>query len=436
MSRDIVVDKSLVSGEARHTAHVKFHESDGSLYPKEYQYKCDDSIVDAFSKKGAFNHTVDVSGQTKKIRVLKVHENYISTKATKTLPSLFKVGEVKKVQIQGTITSTRDFKIGDEVKICKSSRWWIDDDIHNPKDMVGKITKIIDKDSYIRVIWGNKTQNGYSKEDLDLVTEDSSKVVLGIFRSGDKVKILKDTNGHEYHIGQIVTLETRRERTYDKGKFVWTTGLGENSGVVREEDIELAESQPMVWPKMVNKGSPEYFTKLSLATGVELDQIAASRLVSRDYNESDSSLRARIIALDEKIAIPVDNPSWISDTVVVKDREYGGPQWTTINFEIKPTKEEINMSTTRRTVTIELIDDDKGLDVSDALVAQFENILIETDSDSAIRELLMTADVADKLEEHNVRRLSTVDLEILQRTGNEVKLRAVKLNQLRWNVKA
>lgn len=96
---------------------------------------------------------------------------------------------------------------------------------------------------------------------------------------------------------------------------------------------------------------------------------------------------------------------------------------------------EENKTMNRRTVTVELFDDDKGLPVEKALVASFENVVTEDDDETTIREILMNKDIAKTLEKHNEKRKCIVNEEILQRTGNEVNLNEVKLKSLRWVVK-
>lgn len=100
---------------------------------------------------------------------------------------------------------------------------------------------------------------------------------------------------------------------------------------------------------------------------------------------------------------------------------------------IKQNEENI-MSTTRRVVTVMLMDDDKGLDVADSLVCKFKNIVTEDSDNTVIQEVIMDNDISSALSKHNTKRQQTVDVDILQRTGNEVKLRPVKLKNLRWVV--
>lgn len=136
----------------------------------------------------------------------------------------------------------------------------------------------------------------------------------------------------------------------------------------------------------------------------------------------------------------IDGDRWFSET-------YYGNRWVVVPraiFEIEVTENQTQkqpisgekpMANTRRTVRIELIDNDAGLDVQNALVAAYDNIMTEDDDATTIQELIMTKDIARKLREHNERRASQVDLDVLKRTGNEVMLQPVKLKDLTWVVK-
>lgn len=98
-------------------------------------------------------------------------------------------------------------------------------------------------------------------------------------------------------------------------------------------------------------------------------------------------------------------------------------------------QEESNMSNTnRRVVNVKLLDNDSGLPVEDALVAQFDNIVTEDSNDVVVQEILLNKKIADAIAKHNQKRVEQTDLEILKRTGNDVKLRPVKLKDLTWVV--
>lgn len=89
----------------------------------------------------------------------------------------------------------------------------------------------------------------------------------------------------------------------------------------------------------------------------------------------------------------------------------------------------------RRTVVVELIDPDKGLPVEDSLVLRTKSLVTEDTDEVTIREVLMKFPVAQQLAKHNEKRATIVNEEILNRTGNEVFLRPVKLKDLQWVVK-
>jgi hypothetical protein len=97
-------------------------------------------------------------------------------------------------------------------------------------------------------------------------------------------------------------------------------------------------------------------------------------------------------------------------------------------------KEEVKMGN-RRVVNVQLMDDDKGLDINAALVNDFGDVVTEDNDEITIQQLIMDTDMRDILEMHNNVRTEQVDLDILQRTGQVVNLRPVKLKQLRWIIK-
>lgn len=101
--------------------------------------------------------------------------------------------------------------------------------------------------------------------------------------------------------------------------------------------------------------------------------------------------------------------------------------------------QEANMAkTTRNLVRVVLIDQDAGLDVAKSLVKDFGTFVSEGSESELINEILMDTkhNVESVLRGHNAARAKEVDLDILQRTGNEVKLREVKLKDLTWKVTA
>ena len=90
--------------------------------------------------------------------------------------------------------------------------------------------------------------------------------------------------------------------------------------------------------------------------------------------------------------------------------------------------------TQRTTVTVELWDDSKGIEAQDSLV--YSTNMITADSDQVvIQQVLLEKNVKKHLERHNDHRTDMLNQDILERTGNEVYLREVKLKDLRWSVK-
>lgn len=100
-------------------------------------------------------------------------------------------------------------------------------------------------------------------------------------------------------------------------------------------------------------------------------------------------------------------------------------------------KQEENIMTNRKIVTVSLIDNDPALDVSLSVVASFDNLVTEDSNEVLFQEILMNPefDISGKIKEHNEKRTQQVDLAIKKATGNSVTLEPIKLKQLTWSVK-
>lgn len=94
-------------------------------------------------------------------------------------------------------------------------------------------------------------------------------------------------------------------------------------------------------------------------------------------------------------------------------------------------KEENNM-TNRRNVIIELFDNSKGIEDEDALVFETEVVTSESDVNKILQGVLLEEanTISESLEVHNEMRMEKIDLDILQRTGNEVYLQPIKFKDL------
>lgn len=97
-------------------------------------------------------------------------------------------------------------------------------------------------------------------------------------------------------------------------------------------------------------------------------------------------------------------------------------------------KEESKMSN-RRVVNIQLLDNDKGLPVEFSLVGSWDGVVTEDSDAITVQEIISTGEVVKLIDQHNTIRKGEVNLDILNRTGNEVKLRPIKLKDLTWVVK-
>ena len=109
---------------------------------------------------------------------------------------------------------------------------------------------------------------------------------------------------------------------------------------------------------------------------------------------------------------------------------------TVTGYSIDLTKpEESKMAQVeRKVVNVQLIDQDAGLPVEHSLVHDFGAILTEDSHSTTIQQLIVEHPVAQFITEHNAVRAKQVNLDILNRTGNEVFLQPVKLKDLTWKI--
>jgi len=93
--------------------------------------------------------------------------------------------------------------------------------------------------------------------------------------------------------------------------------------------------------------------------------------------------------------------------------------------------------TTRRTVTVNLYDDSKGIKDEVANVYSTDEVTSETSSERIIQQLLFNEshEISQAISDHNEYRVEQVDLDILQRTGIHVTLRPLEFKDLRWEIK-
>jgi hypothetical protein len=130
---------------------------------------------------------------------------------------------------------------------------------------------------------------------------------------------------------------------------------------------------------------------------------------------------------NNEVKIHVSNEeTYISDTKIV-DGSY--------SLKLNNTKEQ---KMKRRTVIVELFDDNQGLDVKHSRVL-CEEVVTESDNDNSIIQQMLLESGSDSvgkaIKDHNLLRSETVDEKILQNTGNKVMLREVKIEDLRWSIR-
>jgi len=155
------------------------------------------------------------------------------------------------------------------------------------------------------------------------------------------------------------------------------------------------------------------------AQGTYLDNWANLYGLKREISESDDDLRSRMRFKNE-----------VKDTFSVDNVTDSGNMDTQFKQQ-----EEIQM-TTRNLMTATLVDNDKGLEIDQSLVYSTEVMVEGDDTQTAIQELIFTDVVlGERIAEHNKKRTKTVNLEVLERTGQEVFLRPKKISELTWAVK-
>lgn len=175
-----------------------------------------------------------------------------------------------------------------------------------------------------------------------------------------------------------------------------------------------------VFDKQLNK---DIIKQVNLVSILHEEDISATKWIHSVYEEPIKQVSHKHLGLCNETPL---HTGTFECTIV---------ETVTQTNEIFNQQEEINMSNAnRRVVNVKLLDNDSGLPVEHALVASFSNIVTEDSNDVVVQEILLSEDVAGAIEEHNGIREEQTDLEILKRTGSDVKLRPIKLKDLTWVV--
>lgn len=97
-------------------------------------------------------------------------------------------------------------------------------------------------------------------------------------------------------------------------------------------------------------------------------------------------------------------------------------------------KEDTMSDSTRKLVTVSIIDPSAGIEAADSLIKSLGEHVMDSDEGTLKLQLALDPSIklAEALASHNEKRSKITDLDILDRTGNEVKLRPLKIEELKW----
>ena len=105
------------------------------------------------------------------------------------------------------------------------------------------------------------------------------------------------------------------------------------------------------------------------------------------------------------------------------------------DYNIKQENTNMNTANTVRELTITLIDTNVNLDDNNRIVYQKKGVMTTSSNEEVKMELLMSGEVKPALDEHNAKRVETIDGEFLDKHGRDVSLKPVKHisdPQLQW----
>ena len=153
------------------------------------------------------------------------------------------------------------------------------------------------------------------------------------------------------------------------------------------------------------------------ATGKELDALA--RLVGINRLKGEESMAK----LSERVAAVPTNA--ISSIMMASQLQFKG----------EATMVKVTGNTgTLRVLNLLLVDNNTNLKVEGKVVFQKLSHMTEHNDERTIQQILMSGEVAEALEAHNVKRVKVVDKDIQRATGRDVKLEEVEIFDLDWQV--
>ena len=247
------------------------------------------------------------------------------------------------------------------------------------------------------------------------------------FKVGDICKIISRSLSHAFPIGEqvsIISIDTSTGHVR-----VISYNMEGLTQIVKVESLELIGYS---LEKVIDKPNPPLHI-ISIEDNKLKEFIENFNDVLVDAEVDEPAGRGcghRIVVSDSQIEflykLVLDLNKQETNNLINKQEEN--------NMSYAPQVPTASPTSVRRVVNVKLIDDDKGLPVEYALVGEWFGIVTEDPDPVVIQEVIMNEDVANTLVQHNEVREEQVDLDILQRTGNSVNLRPVKLKQLRWVV--
>lgn len=87
-------------------------------------------------------------------------------------------------------------------------------------------------------------------------------------------------------------------------------------------------------------------------------------------------------------------------------------------------------NTARTLMTVVLMDQNPNIPDDKAIVAKFEDVVSRSSEQNTLMQLMIDKDIKGLLEKHNNLRQTIVDRTVLERTGSDVKLAPITLNDL------
>lgn len=138
----------------------------------------------------------------------------------------------------------------------------------------------------------------------------------------------------------------------------------------------------------------------------------------------------------DSVASPVGSSNPCNETVLPEDKDFFAQHFTQYN----PTKKVSTMTTpTRNLVNVAIIDPTAGILPEDSLIVSFGERVYDGNEENLKLTIAMNAESSSKLREaltaHNKKRSTTVNLDILERTGNEAFLQPLRIEDVKWSIR-